>query len=113
MSRKLDRRCAEIMGHTVVETDECNGGDNLWLASTGNHYGDPDPLPFYSSDLDDAWLLVEWAVERGKGFGLSLLPNRGAVASFTQGTDISTAVVAHGDAVPGAVTRAFLKAAQP
>lgn len=53
--RKLDALVAEhVMGERVIETDDCNGDDNLWL----DRHDDLE-LPHYSTDIADAWELVE------------------------------------------------------
>jgi hypothetical protein len=53
--RELDALVAEkVMGFKVIETDECNGEDNLWLQG----YEDQE-LPSYSTDVAAAWEVVE------------------------------------------------------
>lgn len=57
--RELDALIAEkVMGRQVVETDDCNGQDNLWL-NQFSEYGDQLGLPNYSTDIAAAWTVVE------------------------------------------------------
>jgi len=64
--RKLDKRIAtEVMGHRVVETDDCNGEDNYWIADAMIDRLDWLGLPNYSTRIEDAWLLVEKIALRG------------------------------------------------
>ena len=57
--RELDALIAEcVMGKSVVETEECNGIDNLWLAPYRDEWDDA-PLPQYSVKIRAAWAVVE------------------------------------------------------
>lgn len=59
-ARELDALVAKVvMGETVVETDDCNGEDNLWLARPSLDKWDWPGLPHYSTDIAAAWSVVE------------------------------------------------------
>ena len=54
--RKLDRLIAEtILGLRVVETDDCNGIDNLWVEPAREE----NDLRSFSTDIAAAWEVVE------------------------------------------------------
>lgn len=63
VGRRADALIAKILGYGVVETDDCNGQDNLWLSKDDqspalDDYGSPMELPFFSSSDHDAIDLI-------------------------------------------------------
>lgn len=78
MGRKLDILIAEkIMNEKVFETDECNGEDNYWLDETSTI-----ELPHYSSNLLDAWKIVEKLKDQENTYGFEISQDQGELIEW-------------------------------
>lgn len=66
-SREIDKQIAvKVMGFKVVETDDCNGLDNLWIDKF-DEYGSQIELAHYSTRIESAWTVIEKVFSRYPG----------------------------------------------
>jgi hypothetical protein len=76
--RELDALVAtKIFKHTIAETDDCNGEDNFWIADAMAERRDWIGLPNYSTDISDAWTVVEKMRERAEAWEFNIESNLG------------------------------------
>lgn len=66
--RRTDVKAAKLLGYIVIETEDSNGLDNLWMSKDGKNpdkdeLGNDLELPFFSSSDDDAFELMKTIAE--------------------------------------------------
>ena len=112
--RQLDAWVALfVFGYTVIETDDCNGEDNLWLSKDNQHvfnYNGFDlELPHYST----SWAAMGEVVERMQKLGWSYCadnnngpPEKGWYSSFWKDENPDEPFGVFADTAPRAVAEA-------
>ncbi len=111
--RELDTVIAiKILGWKVIETDESNGDDNLWLSKDGQNvfadkFGEAMELPHYSTDISDAFPIAD-------KLRLGLMPsNSGKWAAGQNKPATSPKDFSYAETAPHAICLAALSAIDP
>lgn len=80
--RRTDARAANLLGFHVIETEQSNGVDNLWVSRDGvnpakDELGNDLELPFFSSSDQDAFdlmtSLADVCMDKGTGPSIQLI----------------------------------------
>lgn len=105
--RELDILIAEkVIGEKVIELDECNGIDNLWL-SKNRGYRDYVELPCYSTEIASAWEVVNKLILDSYDFNI-LVWKSGVNVEVGCNGDLDIEIGS--DSLPHAICLAALKA---
>jgi len=121
--RKMDRLIAEkVMGFKVIETDDHNGVDRLWLSKDGRRPHKGLPLPPSSTDTMEALSVANTVRERFDGHFTLLAFTTNWRAGFRTPDEMDTnwdtptgyyRDYAAAPTIPLAICRAALMAAEP